>query len=483
MRVAKNTFFQIVSSILTVAAAFVLTTVIARTGGVGVLGRYSAVVVFAAQFAFACDLGLNQLLVPRIARYHNQAPQLLSNALAVSLVLSLVAFGVILASSELLGYSTQGLYPMALASLGTILSVLLTLFSGVFFGLERMEYNTLAVLVEKVVLLAGVGVIVAAHLASLDAFLWLLILSRAVALAFSAGLYHRSRLGWAAIDPSSFKPLLAQALPFGLNILLSNVYLQSDVVLLAFFRGETDVGFYKAANTFFFPLIIIAAAFNNSLLPILARAHGTQRERQVYSLQKSFHYLFALGFPMAVGLYAIAPFLLPAVFGREYAASAPALRLLSWALPLRFVNQTLAMMLTSINQQGRRTRAVAVGAAFNLLANAMLLPRWGFVGAGLTTVLTETVVFALLYAWVSQEVARPALWPTAWRVALSSTAILAVAWALGGQRWLATVALAPLAYGLALYALGGLPRADLAMLAAMIRRPVAKEVHADHDAV
>ncbi len=71
-----------------------------------------------------------------------------------------------------------------------------------------------------------------------------------------------------------------------------------------------------------------------------------------------------------------------------------ALRILIWSIPIGYVNSVTQYVLIAVNQQHFLTRAFLLGVSFNVVGNLIAIPRFGYVGAAVVTILSE---FSLLF--------------------------------------------------------------------------------------
>jgi len=196
------------------------------------------------------------------------------------------------------------------------------------------------------------------------------------------------------------RELVGASVPFGLNLLFSNIYLQSDVLILQELRGDYELGLYQAAAVLILQLLILANVLNRGLFPKLTQNLG-DRPAAAEELMFSSRVLLAVSVPIAVGGMMLAKPLIVFIMGSEYGPSAVALTIMLPLLPLRYLNNGFGMALSAMDRQPDRTRSVVYAALFNVAANLYAIPRWGAAGAATTTLLTEI----LLTAWLSVRLA------------------------------------------------------------------------------
>jgi O-antigen/teichoic acid export membrane protein len=88
--------------------------------------------------------------------------------------------------------------------------------------------------------------------------------------------------------------------------------------------------------------------------------------------------------------------LVPAIFGDRYVDAVLPFQILVAVVPLRFLNNGYGLSLSALDAQHTRARIDGAAALFNVVANVIVLPRWGAVGAAATTLATDLLLLAAL---------------------------------------------------------------------------------------
>ncbi len=165
-------------------------------------------------------------------------------------------------------------------------------------------------------------------------------------------------------------------------------------------RGDREVGYYATAYKFVDGLGIIPSAFTFAVFPVLSRLAAARPDglRQTYAT--SLKLLVFVSIPLALAFTAAAFPLVAAVGGASYLPdSAVALQLLIWFLPLSFANGLTQYALVAAGQQSSITRAFVIAVTFNIVANAIAIPLYGYRAAAIITVFSE-VALAIPFAVV-----------------------------------------------------------------------------------
>ena len=395
-RVAVNTLVPFAANLIGRALAFVPAVVMARTLGPEGTGAYAFVVNLWLYASIVSDFGLGTWLTREVARRPQDAAALVRLSLGLRLVLSalgaLALVGVsgayaglgiggvdaeVVGTAALLGV---GLLPGAASAAGTALFQARERF--VLPALVQLLSGALTAAVAAAVLLAGHG-IVALGCVSLGANLL-----TATIFAFAARQIAPLSV---ALRPAAQRALARETLPLMLNGLLNNVFFRFDIQVLQS-QGSAVVGNYANAYKVIDAAGVIPSSFVLALFPQLSRrAAGQGGLLTAYALAAKL--LIAAALVLAGGLTLLAEPLTKLAWGPEFVPhSARALQILVWFLPLSFFNGLTQYVLIALGRQASITRAFALAAVFNVGANVLLVPLFGYVAAAAITIATEVVL-------------------------------------------------------------------------------------------
>lgn len=357
--------------------------------------------------AVATDGGMQLHVARAVSRQPHEAGAILrrwlrTRILAAAAALMIVAVGVRLAP----GASVYAV-PVVLFALVYIVNGLIEFLHYFYRGLERSEVESSLVLGQRLTVLAcamavllwrpDLTLLAAAMLApaivTFGVALWL-----AYGLSRDATRFERWREA-AATDgaPASFR---RDVFPIGLGIVLSALYFRVDLFLVQLWRGDEAVALYNAAFRLVEALRLFPAAALAVALPSLCRA---ETAAPVFRLSGA---LVAFGVAGAVVLWSTADWVVPLIYGAQYAQAASAFRILAWAFPLFALNYALTHQL--IGWDGQTIYAWVCGAALaaNLALDAWLIPARSIEGAAWATLLTETVVTGGCLVGIRSRLAR-----------------------------------------------------------------------------
>jgi len=464
-RVAKNTLAQLVALASTTVSKLLITIVIARVFGPQEVGDFAFVITFTMLFTFFSTAGVTWTLIREVATHREQVQRYADNGLSIVILMGAVTIPLMVAIVALMGYPDTILLAVALAGLALAFDGMAQLLNAVLSGFERMELGAIITIVQEVTF-AVIGVLA---LALRLPFMWLFAIyapSKLAGLIVVLPIYRRlfgralrPRFEWPFV-----KQLVRTSLPYAVNMALGPVYVRIDVVMLSFYQGSAAVGLYEAATSIFYRFNILARTFNLALMPLMAREFETQAERVRKYINAAAKSQIVMGMPLTVLCMMLAERLMLFLYGPDFRSSGVVFGLMASMTMLRFLDNTLATVLTAVGLQSGRSWAVAWAAVFNVVVNLWVIPRYSFVGATLTTILTEMCFFGALYVLLSRRVSRPIAWQLALKPGIAGAGMALSVWLLRGLGLLPLVVLSALVYLGLLLALGVLSREEWRLL-------------------
>jgi O-antigen/teichoic acid export membrane protein len=468
-RIAKNSLvpmgMALMNRLIDFAFAMLMLRILTPEGA----GRYQFAVVFIGYVEIFTRFGLGTLLTRQVARDHAQGNRFLSNVTTLRLLLwlaSLPLTGIVLWLYVLFGgLAPETVVAVGLFAAGLFFGNISDALTSLFYAYEKAEYPAAISTVTAVtrvslgalVLLLGGGVVglagvsVVANVTSV-VVLGVLLLQK----VFRPSLDN---------DAGSWRAMLSVSFPLMINHLLATLFFRIDVLILQPTWGDRAVGFYGAAYKYIDGINIIPSYFTLAIFPIMSRYAQTARDSLIRAYILSLRLLLMLALPLAVGTPFIARELILILGGSQYLPdSMIALQLLIWFLPFSFINQVTHYVLIAIDQQRFLTKAFLIGVTFNVVANLLFIPRYGYQAAAVTTVFSEWALLIPFYYSIRKNLCHVPWLSIVWRPTLASAVMGGVLWLLRGTNALVLVAVAGVVYVAVLILVGGFSQPDMAMV-------------------
>lgn len=471
--IARNTLFGVGAQLALRIASFIFTVLVVRTLGDAHFGRYSIVLAWAALFSFIGDLGVNQYLAREIARDKDAARRMFWDTVVLRLLLAILASVLTVGGAILLTeYDDDIIIGLAIFTSTYFLQAFIAPVQSILTGHERVDILSVLNVVNQVLFMVFAGLFLYLGFG----FIWLVLASALnlpiiIILQIYAIRRYRLEIPTFHIHRATWFNLVKAGFPFAVTQVALTFANTVDTVFLSYLTNEQTVGWYNAAYRLTLTLLTVSVAFNTAIMPTLAREHANNPEsvRPWYYTSARFIAIFTL--PIAVG-GAILSNQIVLIYGEEFTASGLAFALLIWDLPFVVFHIFSGYITASIQREGSAARIHTSIGLLNIAINAILIPRFGLIGACLATVLTDFVGAVLFYALFRRELGPGLLFRKIAWVIFAVTLMGILVWELRGQSLILVIPLAALIYGGIIWFSGALKPEERTQIIGLTRRYV-----------
>ncbi len=350
--------------------------------------------------------GLDELLIRQVAREPDRAANYLGNFLLLRLLVSSsVYIGLIVIIRYGLNYPATTSIPIIILALSVLPDSLALVAQSVLLGQRRFGppaainsvTNLIKLIAGSAALLMGGGLI-EISLIWLGGSVLNLILMLAVAFKQIGGL---RRVNW--LDFTLLRTHWLAALSFTAITVLTAIDSQADTLLLSIFRGAAEVGWYGAATTLTFSLLMFSQAYRFAVYPPMIRYAQNAPDKLNRLFQKSIHYMAILVIPLVAGTMVLAPQIVKLIFGPKFAPTVPILQVLIVSLVFMFIVEPVNRIMFVRDKQRVIVVFVLVSAIVNITLNLIFIPEHGAIGSSLARVASTGVFFAMSFLFVKMQ--------------------------------------------------------------------------------
>ncbi len=391
----RNLGFMAVGTFVATLVQAALYFLLARHLGAETYGGYSLALTIALLCAPLWDQGLAVWIVRAVAQDRACLPATLGACLAWRGVLLLPAVVLSIGVCRIGDYGQDVVALIVPLLLVAFLDGLSTLATGVFQAIERMAWSAAVTVARSATRVAAFGVVWLAG-GDVEVMAWAFVLSAAL-VAWPAW-RHVIRLTPIRFERARMLPSLRAAWPFGFAIVATTLHAQVDVALLGMFVDPDSVGHFHAGMRFFFLAVLLPQTIAAVVAPVVHRRglDGVAAVGSIYRVQVTA--LGTIGLALALALALHADVVVATVLGAEYAASEAIVLVVAPVVFLRFVSAPLVDMLSAIGLQSRYMVGCWTALGVNVVANLLLIPWLGIVGAAVATLISEVVVLTFVVA-------------------------------------------------------------------------------------
>ncbi|ASI98384.1 flippase [Thermococcus celer] len=460
-RIAKNMMVLITARILSMLFGFFYVMYTARYLGPANYGILAFALALNGIFGVITNFGLDPLTVREVARDKSLAKKYLANGIVLKLTFGVLTFLLVFGVVYLLGYPDITRKVVYIITLSTVVNGINNLFNDVYQAFERMEFmsigqilgSALSLVFAVIAIKLGLNVV---HFAMIPLAVSLILL-----------VYHAIITTWkflkpkVEVDVGFWRSTLREAWPFALTAVFVSIYYWIDSVMLSYMKGDEVVGWYNAAYRLVLILLVIPGIYFTSLYPLMSRFFKDSKDSLRFTFERSFKYMSMLAFPIGVGTTLLADRIILFIFGPAYLPSAKALQILVWSVVCIYLSSPYGQLVRSANRQGVETKITAMGAVLNTVLNAIIIPKWSYVGASSTTLATELfVTLFYFYTFRKTEFFGPLILIHMGRAMVASIIMGAFIWFFPRLNLLLIIGSSITIYFITYYALNGVDVTD-----------------------
>ncbi|MCX6135645.1 MAG: flippase [Ignavibacteriales bacterium] len=424
--VLRNSVLLFGFHVFTKSLAFISFILLAKYLGTQLFGVYNYAFALTALFIPLCDLGMDTYLMREIPRLTEaDIPKQLGAVLSwKGLLTFLVCLVMSLTTGLLDTFGSERFFMVVLAGLITLLRTYWTTFASFFRAINRVGYETGLLSLARV----AEFVVIVVSISTDNGLLTLLAVLTLVNIVF-VSLTHvlvRRRFTRPIMvgDFAHMISMLRGGLPFALATIFSAIYFNFDTVLLSKFIGDEAAGVYRAAYNLIFPLTMFGLAITGAVFPFASQNYRDRPGEVESVVQRSIVQLLLIALPIAIITTLLSREIVRFLFAPEFAATAECLSILVWFLPVVFLTNFYSNTLGAIDEQTFVLKVTILSALFNIIANLVVIPMYGQVGASINTVLTALIGFGFLVVKMRKKIVSRLPLSTILRILAASSFVL-----------------------------------------------------------
>ncbi len=401
--VFKNTFWlsaaQVISRII--RAAIIIYA--ARLLGASDYGVFSYALSLVGFFTIFADLGLTWLLTREASKPEQLPTSYLLAALFLKLLLVLISMALLVFVAPLFITIPGTALLLPIAAFVMAFDSLRIFFFSLTRARQIMQTEAFITILTNtaIAIFALIGL---ASAPSSKALMFAYALGTAIGFLIAAIFIGKEFIRAPGVSRSLFVTLLRNAWPFALMGILAGVMVNMDTLMLGWFMGSREVGLYGAAQRPILLLYAVPTFFSTSLFPLFAKYAYNNAEKFRRILETSLTFCIAAVLPIVVGGVIVARELTLLIYGPQFSEAAVAFRILLLTLPAIFTIFIVSDAIVSYNGQKKFFIYNSLGALSDIILNLILIPKFGIMGAALSTVATQIITGIILWRLLKRHI-------------------------------------------------------------------------------
>ncbi len=369
------------------AVGFIATAYVSRRLGPAGFGLVGFAAAFTSYFGLLVSGGMANMGAHVVARDPEHAPDLVAGVALLRGAFAVVLFATLWIAVAFVRLTEDE--RLLIRLFGLILFTLALDVTWAYKGLERGAHVAIALVAGQICMLVAVLALVRTtadiRWVPISQFMGEVIAVSVLLLPLLVRARHLA-------IPAAVRLLRSATVP-GITRLLRALIFTFDVLLLGFLGMRADLGLYTAAYRVCLLVLAIQAALHSSYWAAGARADSPASLGKVVT--RAIGLAGAVGLPLIAGGIVLGRPLMALLFGDAYAPGAAMLGWLLLSIGCAMAHGAYTVGLIAAGDPRRDLVIMGAAAVFNVVANLLVVPRYGALGAAVVTAGSEAVALVL----------------------------------------------------------------------------------------
>ena len=399
--IARNTGFQLIGEAASKLASLALYVVVARSGGPARFGVLVFCLSLSSLTTVVASFGVEGLVVRDVARDRTAAAALLRDAITIKVTFGAIGIGVALLVTTLTQSGSAIQIAIVVFAAAAVIDLISKSFFSIFQAFDDMRPMAACILVQRIVT-AGLGIALTVTGGRIVA----LSIAFAIGSLFALVGAARTLARWGvrpAGRPSltGARTLARQSFALGLSQAFNTILFRVDATMLSIIKGDVALGLYGVAYRLLESTLFITYDFSAAMAPTLARLGRDTRPTIARAYEVGCRVLALLLVPIGDAMLFFPHPIVHVIYGNGYRGADGVMRLLGVGSVTYGFAYLASYLLITQKRDSVLTTVHAAVAAQNIVLNLILIPRMSYLGAALSTTISETTRAVLLMrsAW------------------------------------------------------------------------------------
>lgn len=390
-----NTASQVAVRFITLAFTLISIKLLSNYLGATGLGNFNTITTYINLFIVVADLGLFSVAVREIAKNPDNEKKILANSFFIRLVSALIACVVASGIVFLTKYNPEIKFGVLIASGYLFFNLLASVYDVLLQYRLKMQYSALAEFIAKPINILLIFIIIRLH----GNFFWITstIAIWGISIFLLKWLFSiRFVKVGVEYDRKTTRWILSLSLPLGLVFIVNNLFFKLDTLMLFAIKGAAAVGIYSVAYRVLETTTFIAGYFASALKPSFSKEVNDDKKALGRIVEKSIMVMLLCAIPITVISIAFSKEIILFLSNSDFLSGANALVILALSLPFIYLIILLSEILIA-NDSRKTFLGISIFILlFNFATNLYAITRFSFMGASVTTLISEVLLFGIM---------------------------------------------------------------------------------------
>ena len=193
-------------------------------------------------------------------------------------------------------------------------------------------------------------------------------------------------------DRARAKSLTWEGMPLFWSTMARNIYVRGTELMIKSLANPAALGYYAAANRIIDLYAIVPGAIVGTATPIVSKSRVQDRAIYLKQMTLLFRVTSAIGIVSTIGVSLVAPWIMPLIYGEEFAGASSVLSLSMWStIPFTF-NLITGTWVINEGLMHVSLQKTVVMAGLTVALNWWLIPLYAAPGAAMSGLIASIIV-------------------------------------------------------------------------------------------
>lgn len=403
-RIAKNSSLVSIARATDVLSSILIAGILARYLGVRDYGNYLFIMGLVLTTTAFAHMGLPQILVREMSQNIESISKFIRSGLVITGASLVITAALIFSIGVFSSWNSIMFLSVSCALLSESMVLISGPFISAFISIERMQYDAIVTVSNRVVLVALLTGMVFWDLGFVSIFVTMA-LANCLRLVMILFISWRVRLPPARhVTRDDLTYLLKETLPVGLSFILTQLFLYTNLFVLKILCDPREVALFQAPFSIILKLQIFPVILTVVFAPVMSRLATVD---DAYEGLKTVYewlikHLFIVSLPLsAIGVF-LAKDITILIFGNDFVAASLSFQILIWIVGFYFLNVLSDKILQVVFRQRLLIASSGITFIVNLLLSFNLISRYGYVGGSIAMLISTIILFSINFFFVAK---------------------------------------------------------------------------------
>jgi O-antigen/teichoic acid export membrane protein len=390
-KLLKNSLSLFGSQILKYSINIFISIWVTRYLGVELFGAFSYITALTGILGVFSALGMQNIIVRELVRKPENSPELLGTSITLSFFAGILTFCILVTVIIVFNNGSKLLLYLALINGFTFIFDTLRIFS--FYFESKVESNIVArfanfstiitSFLKLVCIYFDLGLYVLSSIYILDIAISGLLLT----LFFSKRIYSVTRLSFSKVLAGK---LLKDSFPLIMSGLMIGIFMKIDQIMINGMLGSKSSGIFAVAVRLTEIFYFIPVILQSTLFPGIIQAKADpylfrQRMNNLYSIS------IIVSYCIIIVMIFSSSWVIHTLYGPAFMDARAPFMVSIWALLFVSFGISRNSFIIANNLTKIYMYITIIGAVLNIGFNIFLIPRYGIIGASISTIIAQTI--------------------------------------------------------------------------------------------